>query len=52
MLRIFFFDLGDESEGTLKLFQISGPIVDALLNGKVLFIDEIEARLHTISPVN
>lgn len=41
------FDLGDESEGTLKLFQISGPIVDVLLNGRVLFIDEIEARLHT-----
>lgn len=41
------FNFGDESEGTQKLFLISGPIVDVLLNGKVLIIDEIEARLHT-----
>jgi len=41
------FDLGDESEGTQKLFHMSGPIVDVLTNGKVLVVDEIEARLHT-----
>ncbi len=41
------FDLGEESEGTQKLFHMSGPIVDALVNGKILVVDEIEARLHT-----
>lgn len=41
------FDFDDESEGTQKLFLISGPIIDTLLNGKTLFIDEFEARLHT-----
>ena len=41
------FNLEDESEGTKKLFLISGPIIDSLLNGKILIIDEIEARLHT-----
>jgi hypothetical protein len=41
------FDLEDESAGTQKLFHISGPIVDVLANGKILVIDEIEARLHT-----
>lgn len=40
------FNFGDESEGTQKLFFISGPIVDALLNGTVLIIDEIDARFH------
>lgn len=40
------FNFWDESEGTQKLFFISGPIVDALLNGTVLIIDEIDARFH------
>lgn len=38
----------DESEGTQKLFGISGPIIKALLSGEILIIDEIEARLHTL----
>ncbi|HQP45652.1 MAG TPA: ATP-binding protein, partial [Flexilinea sp.] len=42
------FDLTDESEGTQKLFYLSGPIIDTLIGGKVLFIDEIEARLHPL----
>ncbi len=42
------FDIGDESEGTQKLFFLSGPIIDTLQNGKVLVIDEIEARMHTL----
>ena len=35
-----------ESEGTKKLFSLAGPLVDTLRNGKVLFIDEFDARLH------
>lgn len=39
---------GAESEGTKKVFGISGPILDTLLNGKILVIDEMEARLHPL----
>jgi len=35
-----------ESAGTRKLFEIAGPIIKALENGNVVFIDEIDARLH------
>ncbi len=40
----FFF----ESKGTQKLIHLLGPIYDTLVNGKVLFIDEFDARLHSI----
>ena len=41
------FDLDDqESEGTKKLFEMSGPLVDILNKGSVLVIDELEAKLH------
>lgn len=43
------FDLDDhESEGTQKLFFLSGPLIDTLSTGRVLFIDEMEARMHTL----
>lgn len=42
------FNLSQESDGTIKLFHISGPIFDALNRGSVLFIDEFEARMHTL----
>ena len=35
-----------ESEGTQKLFFMTGPIIDTLVNGRVLWVDEMEARLH------
>jgi hypothetical protein len=35
-----------ESAGTVKLFEIAGPIINALENGNVIFIDEIDSRLH------
>ena len=35
-----------ESAGTVKLFEIAGPIIDALESGNVVFIDEIDSRLH------
>ena len=40
------FDYDDESDGTQKLFNFSGPIIDVLSNGLVLFIDELNANLH------
>ncbi|MCX6055886.1 MAG: ATP-binding protein [Chloroflexi bacterium] len=38
--------LQNESDGTQKLFFMAGPILDALANGRVLWVDEMEARLH------
>lgn len=35
-----------ESHGTQKIFNLSGPLMDTLEQGKVLVIDEMEARLH------
>jgi uncharacterized protein len=44
-----FFDLNeDESAGTEKLFFLAGPVLDALANGRVLWIDEMDARLHPL----
>ena len=37
-----------ESAGTRKIFNLSGPLWDTLEQGKVLIIDEIEARLHPL----
>jgi hypothetical protein len=43
------FDLSfHESEGTQKIFAISGPLVDCLQEGKTLIIDEFDARLHPL----
>lgn len=35
-----------ESEGTKKMIEIAGPIVEALYNGKILIVDELDAKLH------
>lgn len=35
-----------ESEGTKKLIHILGPIYNTIRNGKVLFIDEFDSKLH------
>ena len=43
------FDLDEqESEGTQKVFALAGPLVDTLKNGKVLIVDELDARLHPL----
>ena len=43
------FELDDEeSEGTRKLFALSGAISDALEHGVTVVIDEFEARLHPL----
>ncbi len=38
----------DESLGTQKYFSLSGPIIEALIKGNTLIIDEFDARLHPI----
>ena len=35
-----------ESQGTIKLYSLIGPIIDALENGYVLFVDELDSKLH------
>lgn len=43
------FDLREqESSGTNKFFNISGPIFDVLHNGGVLVVDELDASLHPL----
>ena len=37
---------GYESAGTKKLFEIAGSIAQALEDGAVVFVDEIDAKLH------
>jgi AAA15 family ATPase/GTPase len=44
-----YFDIDEnESEGTKKLIFLAGPLMDALASGKILFIDELDARLHPL----
>jgi AAA15 family ATPase/GTPase len=38
----------NESEGTKKLFALSGSIIDTLKNGEVLIVDELDAKLHPL----
>ena len=41
-----------ESEGSKKALQLSGPVLRALMNGEILVIDEMEAKLHPIITLN
>lgn len=38
----------NESQGTQKLFSLLGPVLESLLQGKVLVIDELDSRLHPL----
>ncbi len=40
------FDFDEESRGTQKLFAFSGPWIESLANGDVLFVDELHGHLH------
>lgn len=43
------FDFAEyESEGTIKLFGLSGPIFDTLRDGAVLIVDELDAKMHPL----
>ncbi|MBK7334994.1 MAG: ATP-binding protein [Saprospirales bacterium] len=43
------FDLdAQESSGTNKIFDLLGPFFDTLVNGKVLVVDELDAKLHPL----
>jgi uncharacterized protein len=38
----------NESEGTKKFLAMIGPLIDTLEDGKVLVIDELDARMHPL----
>ncbi|WP_235784794.1 AAA family ATPase [Serratia fonticola] len=40
------FNLGDESDGTRKVFSFAGPWMHSLKHGNILFIDELHDNLH------
>jgi hypothetical protein len=42
------FNLGDESDGTRKLFAFAGPWLDVLARGRILFVDELDTSLHPL----
>ena len=44
----FFLFVNNESEGTLKLFELSPFIYDAIKEKKVIVIDEFDARFHPL----
>lgn len=37
-----------ESEGTQKFFNLAGVFIDSILKGKLVVIDELDARMHTL----
>jgi len=40
------FEFDEESEGTIRMFSLIGPWIDALINGHVLIVDELDTKLH------
>ena len=40
------FEFKEESEGTQRIFSLIGPWIDALKNGRVLIVDELDTKLH------
>jgi AAA15 family ATPase/GTPase len=42
------FPLAFESEGTRKLIHLLGPIYDSIKNKRILIIDEVEAKFHSL----
>ena len=36
----------EESAGTQKFFAIAGPLLNSLLNGFPIFVDELDSKLH------
>jgi hypothetical protein len=40
------FNFNEESEGTQKLFFLIGSWIEALVNGRILVVDELDTKLH------
>ncbi|MDO9452395.1 MAG: ATP-binding protein [Stagnimonas sp.] len=41
------FELQDESQGTQRLYALAAPVLDALANGWMLVVDELDSSLHS-----
>lgn len=49
IVRHEYFDLlKDESAGSQKFIKMLGPISQAILEGKIVWIDELDSQLHTL----
>lgn len=42
------FEVNEESDGTNRLFSFAGPWLDALEEGNILFVDELNKNLHPL----
>ena len=42
----------NESDGTNKIIDLAGPLADTLSDGKLLVIDELDAKLHPLITTN
>ncbi|RLD58686.1 MAG: ATP-binding protein, partial [Bacteroidetes bacterium] len=42
----------NESEGTNKIMDLSGPIFDTLISGRLLVIDELDSKLHPLITIH
>ena len=40
------FEFNEESDGTQRIFSLIGPWINALINGHILVIDELDTKLH------
>lgn len=38
----------NESAGTMRLFALSGPLLDSLENGRILIVDELDCSMHPL----
>lgn len=47
LLKLVEFNMNrEESDGTRKFFSLIGAILEAIINGELVIIDELDARLH------
>ena len=42
------FDLSNESSGTQRFFNLIGPVLEALEDGRLIIIDELDSSLHPL----
>ena len=45
--ELIYFLLEDESTGTRKFYSLAGPLIETLIEGGIIFIDEIDRSFHT-----
>lgn len=41
-------DINDESHGTRKFYSLIGPLISVIVNGCLLFSDELDVQLHSV----